>query len=238
MPHNRFFVDQPLVKNTTLSLPEEEAHHIVKVMRLKQGDIFELINGQGYLAQASLLQVNKKTLICSIQEVIFQEKAARRFIIAQSFLKPSSLELLVEKNTELGMDELWLFPAFYSDKVTLSSHQEERLHKHLLAAIKQCGRLYLPSIRVFTNLEEICQESTGFSRFYGDTSPQALPLSHYLVQKPASCLFIVGPEQGFHEKELALFEKNSIQGTRLCPHILRAETASIAASVLLSHLIL
>jgi 16S rRNA (uracil1498-N3)-methyltransferase len=239
MPYNRFFVDAPLTLHGTLTLPEEESHHILKVMRLKVGETFELINGQGFLAQAQLESIGKRDLICSIHKLSFKEKPKTSWIIAQAFLKPSSLELIVEKNTELGIDELWLFPAYYSEKSHLSSNQEKRLYTHRVSAIKQCGRLYLPQISIFDSLEKLCDAATKASPhlFYGDVDPKAPSLFSLLAKKEflKPAIFFVGPEQGFYKKEELLLKQNKAQGVSLNPNILRAETASITASALLAH---
>lgn len=239
MPHNRFFVDAPLTLHANLTLPEEESHHIIKVMRLQVGETFELINGKGFLAQAKLESIGKRDLVCFINEVSFTEKPKQPWIIAQAFLKPASLELLVEKNTELGMDELWLFPAYYSEKSDLSSNQEKRLYAHRVSAIKQCGRLYLPKISVFDSLEKLCDTATKTSPhlFYGDVDPKAPSLFSLLEKKELlkPAIFFVGPEQGFYKKEELILKKNKAQGASLNPNILRAETASITASALLAH---
>ncbi|MEI8300884.1 MAG: RsmE family RNA methyltransferase [Chlamydiota bacterium] len=240
MPHNRFFVDTSFTLDSHLTLPEEESYHIIKVMRLQVGESFELINGKGFLAEAKLESIGKKDLVCSISKLSFTEKPKNPWIIAQAFLKPSSLELLVEKNTELGMDQLWLFPAYYSEKSDLSSNQEKRLYAHRVSAIKQCGRLYLPTIRLFDSLEKLCEVATKTSShlFYGDIDPKAPKLLSCLYNKQLLTppIFFIGPEQGFYKKEELLLKKFNVQAVSLNPNILRAETASMTASALLAHI--
>lgn len=233
MPHYRFFVEKPLTLHEKVLIEESEYHHMTKVMRLKQGDEIELINGKGFLATAEIELLSKNSAECLIKDILFQEKPLKRFIIAQSILKAASLELIVEKNTELGVEALWIFPATYSEKDSLSKNQLERLYKHTLSAVKQCGRLYLPEIRCFDSLSEILS-LCSYDFLYGDVDPLAPTLLTTIKESKNTPVFFIGPEQGFHEKEVSLLKKNHVKGVSLHSNILRAETASIAASVLLS----
>lgn len=229
MPHYRFFIESSFNEGDLLSFEGDEYHHMIKVMRLEQGDAVEIVNGQGYLGKGAVQEIKKTAAVCCIHQVIFEEFSPS-FIIAQALLKPASLEWTIEKNTELGAEELWLFPAMYSEKKELSSNQLERLQRHVVSALKQCGRLYLPKICLFESLDKILQ-TESHSLLYGDLSPGTPKLSD---SKSANApLFIVGPEQGFHEKELTLL-KRCAKGVSLHRNILRAETASITAAALLS----
>lgn len=233
MPHYRFFIDIPLQQQKECFLEGSEYHHMAKVMRLRVGDEIELVNGTGYLANATLVHLEKQHAVCLIKKALFEQPQKNPFIIAQAILKGSSLELIVEKNTELGAHSIWIFPAIYSEKKVVSEHPLERLRKHTLSALKQCGRLYLPEIRLFSSLTEVLKRPE-IEVLYGDLSPSALPLSKTIRDPNKTTVFVVGPEQGFHETELTLLRDHGAQGVSLHKNILRAETASIAASACLS----
>jgi 16S rRNA (uracil1498-N3)-methyltransferase len=231
MPSYRFFTENALEKDSSIQVEGDEYKHIVKVMRLEKNDTLEIVNGKGSLATARIEKIDKTTVTCRIQSVHQELEHQPNFIIAQSLLRPASLELICEKNTELGVMELWFFPAELSDKHDLSSNQLERLHRHRIAALKQSGRLFLPSLRYFSSLQEVlAQKNVDF--FYGDLSPHAVKISSPLqrVQVP---VFLIGPEKGFTLEENLLLSK-SATGVTLGMYTLRAETASIAASCLLS----
>lgn len=235
MPCYRFFVEAPLNISERVCISDSEHHHMTKVMRLKTGDEVELVNGKGILAKAVIESLSKERAECLIKESFFEEKHKRSFIIAQSILRGSSLEFIVEKNTELGAEAIWIFPATYSEKDSLSKNQLERLHKHTLSAMKQCGRLYLPEIRVLNSLSEILSLSS-YDFFYGDIAPTAPKLQEPLLECKNTLVFFIGPEQGFHEKEIMTLKKANSRGVSLHYNILRAETASVVASTLLSYL--
>jgi 16S rRNA (uracil1498-N3)-methyltransferase len=232
MPSYRFFTENSLEKDLFIQFNEDEYKHIIKVMRLEKNDILEIVNGKGFLATANIEKIDKTSVTCRIQSVHKELQHKPKFIIAQSLLRPASLELICEKNTELGVLELWFFPAELSDKQDLSHNQLERLHRHMISALKQSGRLFLPSLRFFSSLQEVLmQKNVQF--LYGDLSMHALKMSTILngTQVP---VFLIGPEKGFTEEENALLSK-SATGVTLGVYTLKAETASIAASCLLSN---
>lgn len=233
MPHYRFFVDMPLQERQVLIIGGNEYHHMIHVMRLKQGEELEIVNGCGYLATAILTDIGKEEADCLVKDLVYMEKPPRPFIIAQALLKPTSLDWVIEKNTELGASALWLFPAFHSEKTQVSKNQLERLQKQTLSALKQCGRLYLPEIHLFPSLAEVLSQE-GLELFYGDLSPASIPFQKMVRNEHKTTLFAIGPEQGFHKEEVSLLESHGAKGISLHQNILRAETASIVASALLS----
>ena len=148
MPHSRFYINSPLLKKSEVILEGEEAHHLQRVMRKKEGELVELVNGCNQLAVAKIAGIEKKGVRLSIQAI--KELAAQDFtiILCQAIPRINRLDLIVEKGTELGMHELWLFPAALSEKKDLSLSQLKRLEVISIAAMKQCGRLDLPKIHL------------------------------------------------------------------------------------------
>ncbi len=237
MPHNRFFLDAPFHLDEELLLEGEEAHHLLRVMRNQVGDGVEIVNGKGQLAEALIQKSEKKAAYLRLTAIQEESRPPHEVILCQALPRLSRLEMIIEKGTELGMTELWLFPGDLSEKKELSSHQQERLHAIATAAMKQSGRLYLPKIIYKPPL--IQWPSTSLRSYFGDTDPQAPPFLELLSQHPLeSLLFFVGPEAGFTEREEAFLKKQNGQGVRLNRHILRTETAPLAALAVISNFFL
>ena len=223
MPADRFFIAAPL-KNT-LTLEGEEFHHLSNVMRIRLGETVEMINGQGELAEAELTSLDKK--ICQLKIISHHtsSKHQQSLILAPALTRPSILEWTLEKATELGATEFWLFPGERSEKKSLSETQLHRLETVVINSLKQCGRLYLPKIILKPALKE-WQPPSG-SLFFGDISPKA-PLLKGPFDK--TVVFFIGPEKGFSPAEnQLLIEKFRAHPISLHENILRAETAAIAA---------
>lgn len=231
MPAERFFISTSLNYHQMITLEGQEFHHLAHVMRLEEGDHAELVNGQGTLAQAILKRRNKKQAEFFIESVIQQEGEPRRLILAQALPRINRLDFIIEKATELGITDFWLFPGQQSERKLLTGHQIERLQGLTIAAMKQCGRLYLPSLQMKPPLEQ--WKTLEIPSFFGDlqeTAPTFLS-----VQKPnESILFFIGPESGFTSKEISLFSSLGVKGVKLHQNILRTDTAALVAASLMS----
>lgn len=220
MPADRFFLAAPL-KNT-LTLEGEEFHHLAKVMRVRLEETIEIVNGQGEFAEAEVASLNKKSCELKILSHKKVPPPEQNIILALALTRLASLEWTLEKATELGATEIWLFPSERSEKKELSPSQLHRLETILINALKQCGRLYLPKIVQRPSLDKWPQPSG--SLFFGDFSTQT-PLKGPFEK---TVTFFIGPEKGFSPAEtLLLREKFKAHPICLHENILRAETAAI-----------
>jgi len=226
MPAYRFFLDQPFRAHERYQLPKEEAHHLTHVMRCREGEHIELVNGRGQLAHATLLP----HAMILLDEVL-EASPLPSLIIAQAWIKPNRLDIIVEKGTELGMTELWLFPGDKSEKIHLSEHHLTRFRHLSIAAMKQCGRLDLPSIRVLDPLSQWTK--LPCTSYFGSLMP-GTPWLYDIMSPGAPGLFVVGPEAGFSSQEETHLKKLGACGVTLHTSTLRAETAPLVALALMS----
>jgi 16S rRNA (uracil1498-N3)-methyltransferase len=215
MPASRFFIDADLSENDSLCLEGSEYHHLLHVMRHEKGEKVELVNGQGDLGIGHILELTKKHAVLKILEKTHQSDLSRRFLLAVPFMRMSKLEWIVEKGTELGASAFLFYRAQYCECEDIFPRQMERLRALTIGALKQSGRLHLPSIERLPDLTSLFIQDAVF--LFG--APSAVhPLD--LSRPGKTILFITDLNR--HG-----------QGICLGPHILRAETAPItAASVL------
>ncbi|MEZ5315681.1 MAG: RsmE family RNA methyltransferase [Chlamydiales bacterium] len=220
MPHNRFFIDQSFVKGKSLYLHSETRH--LQVMRIRLGQEIELVNGKHQLAKARLIHSH-------IAEILSVEEKAPPppIILCQGIPQANRLDTIVEKGTEIGMTELWLFPGQLSKKTTVSL---DRLKKITISAMKQCGRLDLPKIELKPPLNEWC--TTPLPAYFGDLSENT-PFVLLAKAKKNICLFI-GPEAGFTSEEKKSLQSLGVIGVRFHPWILRTDTAALVALSLIT----
>lgn len=236
MPVERYFLEEPLTLNSKKTLKETEFHHLAHVLRTREGETVEIVNGQGVLAYATVESIQRDKALLSIDKVEESSNVAPRLILAQAMPKPNRLDFILEKGTELGVSEFWLFPGQLSAKKELYPNQIERAKTMTVAAMKQCGRLFLPSIEIKPALKQ-WNRPEGTS-FFGDVNPEALPFLRtwqQLLEKPAPFIFFVGPESGFTDDEHLLLRKMGAQGVKLHENILRTDTAALMAMSLLSY---
>ena len=218
----RFYVDTDSFQDS-LFLTDSEFHHLARVMRMRPGDEVELVNGRGLLARARIEEIKKEGAQLAIFNCIEEPPPSPSLLLGIALFRLNRLEWTIEKGTELGASGFYLFAADRSEQEKLSYHQLLRL-KHLsIAAMKQCGRLYLPEITVCASLKDLFHLDAQI--LYGD--PQAAQKEK--KELSSNILFLTGPEGGFSEDELAHLEERRAQPIRLHENVLRAETAPLAA---------
>lgn len=214
----RSYVEDPLNEGDVLPLSKEELHHMKKVLRVKNGEKVELVNGKGILA---IGEFQEEMRIISSS---FSPPPPYKKILALANPLQPHLELIIEKATELGITDFCLFPSTRSPIQDYSPSKKDRLHKITIAALKQCKRLHLPTITYLTpkNLPHAYY-------LLGDPKGKQLPIT--IPQKDVG--FIIGPESGFTPEEIAYLEQKA-SPIKLSENILRCETAAIVASFILT----
>lgn len=218
---NRYYTPDALQTGTYL-LTGTEAHHLLRVMRAQKGDQLELINGKGALALATVQEIHKKETSLTIEKVENFPPEEPPVILAAALIKQSRLEWLIEKGTEVGAHSFWLFASDHSERKDLSKNHLLRLEAATISALKQCKRLHLPEIKIFSKLP-----SPEGRAFFGDLSPNA-PL---LMRTKERTTLYIGPEGGFSEREEQQLQNMAAVGVRLGRHTLRAETAGLSALI-------
>lgn len=233
MPADCYYSPEIFHQSQKIILEGTEAHHLINVMRKRADDFVTVVNGQGQLAIARIEENEKRRALLTIVEIKSEEAVQQKLILAQGLPKMNRLETILEKATELGMAEIWLFPCQGSEKQDLTPNQKERMQGILVSAMKQCGRLYLPKIEILSPLKK--WNSLPYSAYFGDLRTSAEAFWTLLVEKTKrSMIFFIGPESGFSEEEIGYLERLGAKGLKLHQNILRTDTAAITACYLMS----
>jgi 16S rRNA (uracil1498-N3)-methyltransferase len=232
VPVNRLLYEGDLVQGSQLRLEGDEAHHLSRVLRARQGDAVEVINGRNQLAQGTVEALGRGSVDILVREVITEPPLQPQLILAQALPKPNRLDTIIEKATELGAHQIHLFPAERSEVPQLKAQQ--RVASIIRSAVKQCGRLDLPELLMRPALRQWDRLPAPLS-YFGDLRPEALSFQKAWKQPTSSVAFFVGPEGGLTENEIRQLDKLGARGVRLHPHVLRADTAPIVALGLMAH---
>lgn len=240
MPHNRFWVDAIPQVGSSCCLEGKEAHHLLEVMRRAKETPVELVDGSGRLARARLVASSKRGECQLVVESIDQAaKPTRRLTLLQAIPRKERLDLIIEKATELGVDEICLFPGARSERKELSESHRERLHRLAIAAVKQSGRLHMPSIALYPAIGKWSTVAEGQLAFFGEVGEGAVPLLSLLErqwkQEVKQLFCAIGPEGGFTDQEEELMRRHGFYGASLHPLVLRTDTAPLLALSLISH---
>lgn len=237
MPSERYYSSKNFIEGDVIFFEEQEFHHLIHVMRTRAGEEVEIVNGNGQLAVAIVKSLEKKRAVIEIANVLTAKPEQYPLILAQSIPRTNRLEYILEKATELGATEIWLFNSTNSEKRVFTDHQKERLDTILIAAMKQCGRLFLPKLKFSKSMEEIFPLKDSIKAYFGSTNPLAPPFFDILNEQSArkgGSLFCVGPEGGFTDEEDHFMVLSGLIGVKLHSNILRTDTAAIAGLSIIS----
>ena len=217
---------------TTLALPEEESRHCVRVLRLVEGDEIEVIDGDGILYHCRVALAHAKH--CAV-EILSQEQCpphwGSKIMIAVAPTKNlDRIEWMAEKCTEMGIDRITPLLCRHSERKVLKT---ERLHKILVAAMKQSLKAQLPQLDELTPIKNVIDEPSDAQRFiaYCDES---LPRNerHSLAQvydPNRDAMVMIGPEGDFDPMEVEAALKAGFVPVTLGDSRLRTETAALMA---------
>lgn len=236
MPQNRFYLTSDLNLGHQYRLEGEEAQHC-KVMRCREREVIEVINGRGVITKAIILGIEKKAIHFEVIERIEEIPPDYLLSLAQALPRLNRLDTIIEKGTELGVSRFLIFPGDLSEKKELTAAQIQRIENIIIAATKQCGRLWLPSIQIMPSLKKWPPQESFL--FFGDVAPSAPLFKNRLMSSPPckNLTFFIGPEQGFSESEEELLFTIGAIGVKIHSNTLRTDTAAIAALSIASHLL-
>lgn len=233
MPIDRYYYESSL-EAASITLEGQEFHHLVHVARLRTGEKAEIIDGKGALAYARVESIAKKEAVLTILHMEKAMRPAPEIILAQAIPRLNRLDTIMEKATELGATQIWLFPGDRSERKSITEHQLERLRAITISALKQSGRLWLPTLYVKPSIKEWAKLPCRC--FFGDVSPNAKLLAEMLKPYLSGDFFIViGPESGLTEEESDQLRKLDVAGVKLSDSVLRTDTAAILAIGLAGH---
>jgi 16S rRNA (uracil1498-N3)-methyltransferase len=244
----RFFTERKNLRpGSSVKLPDFEATHIRKSLRLQKGAEVYLFNGVKEF-QAVLTLVSHDVVMAKIMSVetnlSISDKEEINLTLFQALTKAPSFELVLEKSTELGVDQIVPFESEYSVvKTEKVLKKTERWNKIVLSSCKQSERVEIPEVLESTNFQEIFQLAKD--QEIEDLIIFTLPRSNTkdLINlnsikevlkniKSSKVGIVIGPEGGFSPGELkyaAEIKNMNIHFSILSKNVLKSETAAIAA---------
>jgi 16S rRNA (uracil1498-N3)-methyltransferase len=228
----RCHVENPLAVGQTLSLPEEAANHLVRVMRLREGDGCVLFNGDGHDYQATLVVVGKRDAQVRIEAAsALHNESPLHITLLQGIARGEKMDLILQKATELGVAAIVPVNAERTEVKLDAARAGKRLAHWTSVVVSACGqsgRARLPAVAAPQSLLEAARQVPA----------QALkltldPLGEHrlstLPPVPGGVVIAIGPEGGWSPRDRQALAEAGFQGLQLGPRILRTETAGLAA---------
>lgn len=218
----------PTAQLGTISFPEEESKHIVKVLRMKEGDRFCVTDGNGSLYDAELVDAHPKRAAAELSNQR-QGYDIRDFKVSIA-IAPTKLnertEWFLEKATEIGIDEVKLFASYHSERRTANV---ERFKKIIVAAMKQSVKSKMPVIEDIVTFDKLVRQNYDGQKFIAWIDDDLTEQLCDLYRKGENALVLIGPEGDFSKEEVALAKENGFVPVSLGKARLRTETAAVVA---------
>jgi 16S rRNA (uracil1498-N3)-methyltransferase len=226
------FIDNFDLSQKELQIEGEIANQIIKVLKLRIGEKVELGNGKDAVAFGEIKEKRKKDIVIKIERIIKKKECEKQTTLFCAILKKENFELVVQKTTECGIHKI---VPIVTSRTIKNGLNIERLKRIVKEACEQSGRFTLPEINEVISFEkslDLTKENDTNILF--DMS--GLPLDDKNINSKKIGIWI-GPEGGWTEEEIKKTRDiSSFAIKSLGTNILRAETAAIISSYLISHL--
>ena len=230
----KFFVKDNQIKNNIIKIENEDVNHIKNVLRMKKDDILQIgVVPKGENYKAKIISLDKNCVECEITEKIEETTESNVSItIFQGVPKLEKMELIIQKNTEIGAKKI--VPVMMERTVVKLNSKDmskkiERWNKIAEIAAKQSRRDIIPVVSSIIKVNEI-PENEFDAVFVAYENEKENTLKNELLKlkdkkEKYNIAIIIGPEGGISENEIAIFKEKGYKLISLGKRILRTETA-------------
>ena len=211
-----------------MELPQEEAGHCLRVLRMKEGDTLRITDGKGTFYNAVISAAQGKRCMVHIESEEHQEPLwSGHLHIAMA---PTKLmdrnEWFVEKAVEIGVDEITFLKTEHSERDVIKM---ERIEKIAVSAMKQSQKATLPVLNGMTSFRSFIERGFEGDKFIAHCEPGSKVLLQDAVVPGHDTVVLIGPEGDFSPAEIEMALKAGFKPISLGPSRLRTETAALVS---------
>jgi 16S rRNA (uracil1498-N3)-methyltransferase len=229
-----------IIQGNDFSITGDAHHHLFSVMRLKTGEEFEAISGQGQAVRLKVLEVSKKSALVTVT-ARRELQRLQEPLIGLAFCMPKFpvFEDILEKIVEMGLytiQPLISERSFLRNAKDLNETRLERWQRIVESATAQSQRAEILKMEPLQTLAGFISQFSdhGFNpkdksaclmAYEGSTNPIRSTLEAVKPRNPRLVWYLIGPEGGFSENEANLLNQQGISQVSLGHHILRTDSA-------------
>ena len=225
----RYFVDQLNTKKQTAVIQDADFHHVKNVMRSRVGDVLIVCN-EGVCHKAKIQAFTSNEVHCVLVEQLPTNVKPFNVTIAQGLIRRERFEYMLQKSTELGVDEI--IPITSQHSVVKVNPQKmenklERWNKITKEASEQSHRNTQSIVLPVQELRSMTFKKYDIVLVAYEKENMSHSLKHILQEKYKNILILIGPEGGLSEEEVQYLSGfSNVEFIGLGSRILRSETAS------------
>lgn len=228
----KFFVNKNQISENTICILDEDASHLINVLRCKLGDSIVVCDGKNNNFICNIVDIGKKSVGLNILETsICESEPNVKITLFQAMPKSDKMELIIQKCVEIGIHSIIpVITENISVKIKDNFDKKiERYNKISEAAAKQSGRGIIPEIKNIISFKEAIETMLSFDKsFVAYEKQDGMTLKSCIKDLKATSIGIfIGPEGGFSKEEIMELERKNIKIISLGKRILRTETAGI-----------
>ena len=229
----RLFYSKELKSGLISKLSKTQSHYIKNVMRLKPGDRISLFNSYNGEWDVSILDQGKDLTEFKVEKLSRPQEEKNNLWLAFSPIKKIPQDMMLQKTTELGIQKL---VPLLCQRSVVREINIERAEKIVTEASEQSNRISVPEILKIQDLENFLKSFPENGHLvFCDINCESSNLKNILSKKNPTCI-LIGPEGDFSENERqSIVNHKKTISISLAKNILRAETAAIAATTILSY---
>lgn len=236
---HRFYLPPHQCREAQVQLSERDGKHAVKVLRLREQDRFSVLDGEGRDLHCQVESIERSTVRGRVLSVNTVPELHYQLTLIQAVTKGKSMDLIIQKATELGCRTI---VPILSERSVVQCDSEEALSKQekwqtlAIEAVKQCGQAWLPKIEKPAALDAFLAQRPGNPDrlpLLASLQPGALhPRQHidtFRSEKgePKLVDIWIGPEGDFTPAEINTIKGSGALPITLGPLILRSDTAAL-----------
>ncbi len=213
------------INNGKAIINDEEQQHIVKVLRMKNGEEIHVTDGKGNLASGKLVIEGKKANI-EVSEIKtdLPNFSSKLHIAIAPTKNIDRIEFFVEKAVEMGISEITILQ---TEKTERKNINIDKLRKQAIAASKQSLRFHFPVINDLIKIQDFLKKIDSETSFVAHCHENLERIDLKEIPTLENITFFIGPEGDFSEKEISFLAENNVKAVSLGNQRLRTETAGI-----------
>ena len=223
-----FFVSN-LPKSETIEIIGDDAHHALKVLRLKVDDFVEISDGFGKVAIGRIIETNRKNFSVKITQEKQQPQSKIQISIAQAIVKSDRTKEMLELITQSGVHELIPWSAEYSIG-KWQTNSRLKWQTSVYEAAKQCHIYSVPSVQEVSSTKQLIEKFTDYDQVILLDQNAEDPISKVYKIGKSKILLIIGPEGGVSDAETAQFKNTNVFAAKLANSTFRSAHVALAAT--------
>ena len=244
----QFLLREAPSQDGRIILSGKDYHYLVRVRRVKAGDVIQACLPDGSPARLVALSVGENALVCGVRaeetSAKTREDGGLKIILLQAIPQPAKMDVLVRQATEGGVYAIVPFVSRYSVKAAQAASRLERWRRIVREARQQSGSSVATTIEdirgsVDETLAYYRETREAWARLRGEKTAALLlhekrngadgAFHRALASRPDMVFVVIGPEGGLADEETAAFVQNGFAVINMGPNVLRVETAAVWA---------